>query len=76
MSEQPLATTRTHGMTTDVLVDEDDANVLSVLGESVERRLDRARLCLAIDDQEVLLRICTGGDMLDVRQYEPDRQKT
>lgn len=51
---------------TDVLVDQDDANVFPFLGESVKGRLDGGRFCPAVDDEKVLLRICAGGDMLSI----------
>lgn len=47
-----------------MLVDEDNANVLSLLDEAVERRLDCGRVRLVVDDEEVLLCIGTGRDVL------------
>ena len=50
---------------TDVLVDQDNADILPLLSEALERRLDGRRLRLAVDDQEVLLGVGAGRDMLD-----------
>lgn len=49
---------------TDVLVDQDDANVFPLLGEPVESGLDSRSVSLAVDHKEVLLRVGTSGDML------------
>jgi hypothetical protein len=48
-----------------MLVDQHDANIFS-FGESVKRRFDRSRLCLVVDDEEVLLCIGAGCDMLEI----------
>lgn len=47
-----------------MLVDQDDANVLSLLGEAVEGRLDSGVVRLGVNNEEVLLRIGASGDML------------
>lgn len=49
-----------------MLVDQDDADVLAVLGEGIKGGLDGRRLGLAVDDEEVLLRVGRVGDMLHV----------
>lgn len=49
-----------------MLVDQDDADVLALLGEGIKGGLDGRRLGLAVDDQEVLLRVGRVGDMLRV----------
>jgi hypothetical protein len=46
-----------------MLVDQDDANVFS-LGEAVKRGLDGRGLRLVVDDEEVLLCLGAGGDVL------------
>lgn len=48
-----------------MLVDQDNADILPLLSEALERRLDGGRLRLAVDDQEVLLGVGAGRDMLD-----------
>lgn len=47
-----------------MLVDEHNSDILSLLSEPVESGLDRSVVSLAIDDQEVLLGICAGSDVL------------
>jgi hypothetical protein len=47
-----------------MLVNEHDANILSVLSESVERSLDGRCVGLAVDNEKVLLSIGTCGYML------------
>lgn len=51
---------------TDMLVDQDDADVLALLGEGIKGGLDGRRLRLAVDDEEVFLRVGRVGDMLRV----------
>lgn len=46
-----------------MLVDQDNGDVLA-LDESVERRLDRGGLGLVVDNEEILLGVCTRRDML------------
>jgi len=55
------------GGCTHVLVDEDNGNVLALLGESVKGTFDRGVLRLGIDDEEVLLRVWRRGDVLGWR---------
>jgi hypothetical protein len=47
-----------------VLVDENNSDVLSLFGELRKGGFDRRSLRLVVDDQEVLLRIGAGRDML------------
>lgn len=47
-----------------MLVDQDDANVLSLRREPIEGGLDGRRVGLAVDDEEVLLRVGWIRDML------------
>lgn len=47
-----------------MLVDEHDANILSVLSKSVERSLNSRCVGLAIDNEEVLLSVGTCGNVL------------
>lgn len=48
----------------DVLVDQEDSNVLAVVGEVVEGSLDGRVLGLGVDDEEVLLAIWRLCDVL------------
>lgn len=41
-----------------MLVDQDDSNILPLLGEVVECLLDRRRFGLGVDHQEVPLSVC------------------
>lgn len=52
------------GRATDVLVDQDDADVFPVVGESVKSRLDGGGVRLAVDNEEILLGVGAGSDML------------
>lgn len=54
-----------------VLVDEENGNVLALLGEAVESLLDGVGLGLVVYDEVVLLSIRRVGNMLceDVRKY-------
>lgn len=49
---------------TDMLVDENDSNVFPLLSEPVEGSLDDIRFRLAVNHQEVLLRIGARRDVL------------
>lgn len=51
---------------THVLVDKNDANVFALLGESLKGSLNCGRVCLAVDDEEVLLCIGAGRNVLSV----------
>lgn len=48
----------------DMLVDKHNANVLSLIGESIEGSLNGSGVCLVVDNEKVLLRIGARGDML------------
>jgi hypothetical protein len=48
-----------------VLVDQDDANVLALLGEALEGRLDRGVVRLVADDDKVALRVRALRDVLE-----------
>lgn len=54
-----------------MLVDEENGNVLALLGEAVESLLDGVGLGLVVYDEVVLLSIRRVGNMLceDVRKY-------
>lgn len=54
-----------------MLVDEQDGNVLPLLGELVERGLDSGRLGLAVNDKEVLLVVRRRCDMLIAGKVSP-----
>lgn len=58
-----MSTTISSSGQTNMLVDQDDANVFS-LGKALKGRFDGCGLCLAVDDKEVFLRIGAGGDVL------------
>ena len=62
----PWATPGDSAPLTDMLVDQEDADVLALLGEGIKGGLDGRRLCLAVNDEEVLLRVGRVGDMLHV----------
>lgn len=47
-----------------MLVDQDDANVLSILGKSVKRRFDGRRVRLVVYDEEVLFGVGASSDVL------------
>ena len=47
-----------------MLVDEDDADILALLGEALEGILNGRRLRLAVHHEEVLLRVGARGDVL------------
>lgn len=47
-----------------MLVDQDDANVLSILGKSVKRRFDGRRVRLVVHDEEVLFGVGASSDVL------------
>lgn len=49
---------------THMLVDQDDSNILPLLGEAVECPLDRWRFGLGVDHQEVPLTVCTVRHVL------------
>lgn len=51
---------------TNVLIDQENGNVLSLLCEVLESLLNLRRLRLGIDDQEVTLCICAFSDMLSM----------
>lgn len=55
-----------HREATDMLVDENNANIFPLLGEAIECRFDGGGLSLAVDDQEVLLGIRTSRNMLSL----------
>lgn len=52
------------GKTTDMLVDEQDSNILSLLGELLKGALDGGLLRLCVDDEVVLLAVRRVGDVL------------
>ena len=52
------------GSTTYMLVDKHNGDILALLGELIEGALDRAVLCLLVDDQVVLLAVGRVGDVL------------
>jgi hypothetical protein len=47
-----------------MLVDQEDSNILSLCCEHLESFLDGCIVRLAVDNQEILLRIWRGGNML------------
>jgi hypothetical protein len=47
-----------------MLVDQDDSNILALLGEVLERLLDLGGLGLAVNNEEVSLGIWAVGDVL------------
>ncbi len=47
-----------------MLIDQHNADVLALCRKALEGSFDRRRLRLAVDDQEVLLRVRGAGDVL------------
>lgn len=47
-----------------MLVDQYNAHVLALLGESFKGRLDGLRVRLVVDDEKVLLAVAAGSDVL------------
>jgi hypothetical protein len=58
-----------------MLVDEHDADILSVLSERVKGRLDGGRLRLAVNNEEVLLGIGASRHMLFVAPGQDQRRR-
>lgn len=48
-----------------MLIDEQDANVLAVVGEAIESLFDCRVVRLRLDDEEIPLRVRGGGDVLE-----------
>lgn len=56
-----------------VLVDEENGNVLALLGEAVKGLFDGVRLGLVVDNEVVLLRVRRVGDVLSSEVRELSR---
>lgn len=50
-----------------MLIDQNNTNILAVLGKSFKGSLDGLCIGLVIDDKEILLAVAARGDMLKSR---------
>ena len=55
-----------------MLVDEDDADILPCLGERLEGALDGRRFGFVVHDEEVLLSLGAGCDVLHMSRVSPE----